>query len=179
MTLAPGLALAQTPAQRHIAARTPNAARTRARMPRSDQPWRAFQRGFRLLRTNTLRPRRITTDPAFCFNALSEFLAFIVRGPFGPSILLMQLVEGATIFIRSKFRPDGDPCDQPRRSELERCAVNRDRDRFRANGCDLGCVKGGRAWFIWPCRWGHRPADPGSRSGTTPITTEPAPGRYT
>jgi hypothetical protein len=26
-----------------------------------------------------LRPRRITTDPAFCFNALSEFLAFIVR----------------------------------------------------------------------------------------------------
>jgi hypothetical protein len=61
-----------------------------------------------LLRTNTLRPRRITTDPAFCFNALSEFLAFIVRRPFGPSSLLMQVVEGATIFPRSKFRPDGD-----------------------------------------------------------------------
>ena len=66
--------------------------------PRSDQPWRAFQRGFRLLRTNTLRPRRITTDPAFCFNALSEFLAFIVRRPFGPSSLLMQVVEGANHF---------------------------------------------------------------------------------
>jgi hypothetical protein len=62
--------------------------------PRSDQPWRAFQRGFRLLRTNTLRPRRITTDPAFCFNALSEFLAFIARRPFGSSSLLMQVVEG-------------------------------------------------------------------------------------
>jgi hypothetical protein len=91
--------------------------------PRSDQPWRAFQRGFRLLRTNTLRPRRITTDPAFCFNALSEFLAFIVRRPFGPSSLLMQVIEGATIFLRSKFRPDADPCHQPRRSELERRAV--------------------------------------------------------
>jgi hypothetical protein len=102
--------------------------------PRSDQPWRAFQRGFRLLRTNTLRPRRITTDPAFCFNALSEFLAFIVRRPFGPSSLLMQVVEGATIFLRSKFRPDGDPCDQPRRSELERrgrCSINRCLDQQR------------------------------------------------
>ena len=46
---------------------------------------------------NTLRPRRITTDPAFCFNALSEFLAFIVRRPFSSSSLLMQVVEGATI----------------------------------------------------------------------------------
>jgi hypothetical protein len=91
--------------------------------PRSDQPWRAFQRGFRLLRTNTLRPRRTTTDPAFCFNALSEFLAFLVRRPFGSSSLLMQVVEGSTIFLRSKFRPDGDPCDQLRRSELEWCAV--------------------------------------------------------
>jgi hypothetical protein len=42
-----------------------------------------------LLSTNTLRPRRTTTDPAFCFNALSEFLAFIVRRPFGPSGLLL------------------------------------------------------------------------------------------
>jgi hypothetical protein len=58
---------------------------------RSGQPWRAFQRGFRLLRTNTLRPRRTTTDPAFCFNALSEFLAFILRRPFGLSSLLLQV----------------------------------------------------------------------------------------
>jgi hypothetical protein len=71
--------------------------------PRSGQPWRAFQRGFRLLSTNTLRPRRTTTDPAFCFNALSEFLAFIVRRPFGPSSLHVQVVEAATIFLRSKF----------------------------------------------------------------------------
>ena len=106
---------AQTPAQRHVAARAP-------RWPRSDQPWRAFQRGFRLLRTNTLRPRRTTTDPAFCFNALSEFLAFIVRRPFGPSSLLLQVVEGSTIFLRPKFRPDRDPCDQSRRGELERCS---------------------------------------------------------
>src|ERR1022692_788681 len=91
--------------------------------PRSDQPWRAFQRGFRLLRTNTLRPRRITTDPAFCFNALREFLAFIARRPFGSSSLLMQVVEWATIFSGQNSRPDGDPCDQPRRSELEWCAV--------------------------------------------------------
>ncbi len=55
------------------------------------QPWRAFQRGFRLFTTNTLRPRRITTDPAFCFNALSEFLAFIVRRPFGLSGLLQRV----------------------------------------------------------------------------------------
>jgi hypothetical protein len=107
---------AQTPAQRHVAARAPG-------WPRSDQPWRAFQRGFRLLRTNTLRPRRTTTDPAFCFNALSEFLAFIVRRPFGPSSLLLQVVEGATIFLRPKFRPDRDPCDQSRRGELERCGL--------------------------------------------------------
>jgi len=106
---------AQTPAQRHVAARAPG-------WPRPDQPWRAFQRGFRLLRTNTLRPRRTTTDPAFCFNALSEFLAFIVRRPFGPSSLLLQVVEGATIFFRPKFRPDRDPCDQSRRGELERCS---------------------------------------------------------
>ncbi len=106
---------AQTPAQRHVAARAP-------RWPRSDQPWRAFQRGFRLLRTNTLRPRRTTTDPAFCFNALSEFLAFIVRRPFGPSSLHLQVVEGSTIFLRPKFRLGRDPCDQSRRGELERCS---------------------------------------------------------
>jgi hypothetical protein len=101
--------------------------------PRSDQPWRAFQRGFRLLSTNTLRPRRTTTDPAFCFNALSEFLAFIVRRPFGPSSRLLQAVEGATIFLRSKFRPGGAPCDQSRRSELERCrcSINRCLDQQR------------------------------------------------
>jgi hypothetical protein len=75
-----------------------------------------------LLKTNTLRPRRTTTDPAFCFNALSEFLAFIVRRPFGPSSLLLQVVEATTIFLRSKFRPEGDPCDQSRRGELERCS---------------------------------------------------------
>ena len=81
---------------------------------RSGQPWRAFQRGFRLLSTNTLRPRRTTTDPAFCFNARSEFLAFIVRRPFGPSSLLLQVVEAATIFFRSKFPAWQDPCDQSR-----------------------------------------------------------------
>jgi len=87
---------AQTPAQRHVAARAPG-------WPRPDQPWRAFQRGFRLLRTNTLRPRRTTTDPAFCFNALSEFLAFIVRRPFGPSSLLLQVVEGANHSLPAKI----------------------------------------------------------------------------
>src|SRR5215472_15103970 len=85
-------------AQRHVAVRAPG-------WRRSGQPWRAFQRGFRLLRTNTLRPRRTTTDPAFCFNALSEFLAFIVRRPFGLPSLLLQVVEGTTILLRSKFRP--------------------------------------------------------------------------
>jgi hypothetical protein len=50
-----------------------------------------------LLRPNTLRPRRITADPAFCSNALSEFLAFIVRRPFGSSSLLLQVIEEATI----------------------------------------------------------------------------------
>jgi len=80
-------------AQRHIAVRAPG-------WRRSGQPWRAFQRGFRLLRTNTLRPRRTTTDPAFCFNALSEFLAFIARRPFGLPSLLLQVVEGTTILLR-------------------------------------------------------------------------------
>jgi hypothetical protein len=46
-----------------------------------------------LLSTNTLRPRRTTTDPAFCFNALSEFLAFIVRRPFGPSTCFCRLLK--------------------------------------------------------------------------------------
>jgi hypothetical protein len=99
--------------------------------PRSGQPWRAFQRGFRLLSTNTLRPRRTTTDPAFCFNALSEFLAFIVRRPFGPSSLLLQVVEAATIFLRSKFRPGKDPCDQSRHGAtgtVRRAAAWRDAD---------------------------------------------------
>ena len=82
--------------------------------PRSGQPWRAFQRGFRLLSTNTLRPRRTTTDPAFCFNARSEFLAFIVHRPVGPSSLPLQVVETATIFLRSKFPACQDPCDQSR-----------------------------------------------------------------
>jgi hypothetical protein len=50
---------------------------------RQNQPWRAFHRGLRLFTTNTLRPRRTTTDPGFCFSALSEFLAFIVWRPFG------------------------------------------------------------------------------------------------
>jgi len=34
---------------------------------------------------------------AFCFSALSEFLAFIVRRPFGSSSLLLQVIEEATI----------------------------------------------------------------------------------
>src|SRR6266851_244803 len=115
---------AQTRAQRHDAARAPG-------WPRSDQPWRAFRRGFRLLSTNTLRPRRTTTDPAFCFNALSEFLAFIVRRPFGPSSLLLQVVERATIFLRSKFRPGKGPCDQSRHGAtgtVRRAAAWRDAD---------------------------------------------------
>src|SRR5258708_2495136 len=92
---------------RMLAARAPG-------RPRSGQPWRAFQRGFRLLSTNTFRPRRTTTDPAVCFNALIEFLAFIAHRPFGLSSLLLQVVEGTTIFLRPKFRPDADPRDQSR-----------------------------------------------------------------
>ena len=60
---------------------------------RPDQPWRVFQRGFRLFTTNTLRPRRTTTDPLFCFNALSEFLAFNVCHPFGSSGQISRLLE--------------------------------------------------------------------------------------
>lgn len=89
--------------------------------PRSGQPWRAFQRGFRLLSTNTLRPRRTTTDPAFCFNARSEFLAFIVRRPFGPSSLLLQVVEAATIFFRSNSRPGKTRAISHATAPLERC----------------------------------------------------------
>jgi hypothetical protein len=40
-------------------------------------PWRAFQRGCRLL-TMIVRPwRRTTVDPFFCFNDFSELLTFI------------------------------------------------------------------------------------------------------
>ena len=62
--------------------RKPEPAADRAlRETRPDQPWRTFQRGFRLFTTNTRRPRRTTTDPLFCFRALSEFLTFIAYRP--------------------------------------------------------------------------------------------------
>jgi len=98
-----------------------------------------------LLRTNTLRPRRTTTDPAFCFNALSEFLAFIVRRPFGPSSLLLQVVERTTILLRPKFRPDRDPCDQSRRGELERC------NRLPPGGMPMELLK--HCARYCSCRW--------------------------
>jgi hypothetical protein len=130
-------------AQRHVAVCAPG-------WRHSGQPWRAFQRGFRLLRTNTLRPRRTTTDPAFCFNALSEFLAFIVHRPFGLPSLPLQVIEGATILLRSKFRPDEDPCDQSRRGQLER------RRRLPPGGseplkhcaCYRSCRVWGRRWWL-------------------------------
>src|SRR5260370_5831921 len=57
---------------RMLAARAPGP-------PRSGQPWGAFQRGVRLLNTNTLPPPRTTTHPAFCFTSLIEFLAFLAH----------------------------------------------------------------------------------------------------
>jgi hypothetical protein len=68
----------------------------RARMAAFDQPWRSFQ-PLSLVQNEYPRPRRITADPAFCSSALSEFLAFMVRRPFGSSSLLLQVIEEATI----------------------------------------------------------------------------------
>ena len=112
--------------------------------PRSDQPWRAFQRGFRLLRTNTLRPRRTTTDPAFCFNALSEFLAFIVRRPFGRPACFCRLLKGQPFSSRQNS-------GLTETRAISHAAAN-------WNGA-AGCRRAG-------CRW--------SRSSTAPVTAHAA-----
>jgi hypothetical protein len=76
-----------------------------------------------------------------------------------PVHLLLQVVEVATIFLRSKFRPGKDPCDQSRHATtgtVRRFAAWRDADgvsragylrgrasRVRARGAERGC--GGRS----------------------------------
>jgi hypothetical protein len=72
-----------------------------------------------LLRTNTLRPRRTTTDPAFCFNALSEFLAFICAVPSACPACSCRLLKGQP-FSYGQNSGLADPCNQSRRGALER-----------------------------------------------------------
>jgi hypothetical protein len=139
-----------------LAGHVPDQFRRRGRAPGwpgSGQPWRAFQRGFRLLSTNTRRPRRTTTDPAFCFNARSEFLAFIVRRPFGPSSLLQRIVEVSNYFPAVKIPAWQDPCDQSRRGST-------------------GTVRRAAAWRASRHRWIGQAASMPGRS------TYCAPNRY-